>query len=283
VKVLLTGGAGQLGREVARAFAGAGEVTALDRSRLDVTCLGTVRQAFLALRPDVVVHLAALTDVDRCEAEPELAFRVNALGSRHVALAAAAVGARLVHVSTDYVFSGEKGAPYHEFDAPDPIQVYGASKLAGEREVGAHHPRAFVVRTAWLYGHDAGRNFVAAVRRSAAGRKALAVVADQWGSPTYARDLALALPGLVASEAYGTYHLAGGGETSRAEWARRIVGRFCPEVGVVEVPTARPEPGRAARPRRSSLVSLALAAAGLPELPPWEDAFERFAAAERER
>ena len=212
MRVLVTGAGGQVGREVLRLGLEAGHaVVGLDRAGLDVTDPAAVRAAVEAHRPDAVVNAAAYTAVDRAEAEPARAFAVNCDGARHVAEAAEAAGVPVVHLSTDYVFDGEKGAPYAPDDPRAPLNVYGASKAAGEDGVRAVTGRVVVLRTAWVF--SAGReNFVSTMLRLAGQRDRLRVVADQWGHPTPAADVArgaLAAAARARDGLAGTVHLAG--------------------------------------------------------------------------
>ncbi|PAP76397.1 dTDP-4-dehydrorhamnose reductase [Rubrivirga marina] len=254
----LTGAGGQVGREFVR-LAGPHDVVALDRAALDITDAAAVRKAVAAARPDVVVNAAAYTAVDRAEAEPEAAFAVNRDGARHVAAAAAAVGAPIVHLSTDYVFDGTKGAPYAPDDPTSPLGVYGASKAAGEAAVRSAAPASVILRTAWVFSaYDA--NFVATILRLAAERPRLTVVADQWGHPTAARDVARAahaaarraLDGLV-----GTVHAAGAPLATWHELATATVDAAADaghsfDVEVAPIPTAD-YPTAARRPERVEL------------------------------
>jgi len=270
MRIAITGGHGQLGRALARRALGH-DVVALTRSAADVRTLD-VRDALADLQPDVVINAAAMTDVDGCEAQPEAAFAVNALGARNVALGAALCRAALVQVSTDYVYDGTKGEPYWEFDPPCPVSVYGASKLAGERLAVAVCQRVYVVRAAWLYGIG-GRSFVTRILRLAAERPALSVVDNEFGSPTFCDDLADALLELVVTGAYGTYHLAGEGACSRFEFARAILdgaGR----AGFDLTPTDH-FPRAARPPAYAPLRNFAAAELGI-RLPPWRDGLARF-------
>jgi dTDP-4-dehydrorhamnose reductase len=205
----VTGASGQLGLEVARLLP---EARLHTRERLDVSDGDRVRSVLDGA--DVVIHLAAFTNVDECEAAEERAFAVNARGTEHVADAAARAAGRVVYVSTDYVFDGTKHGEYGEDDEPNPLNVYGRSKLEGERAVLAREEN-LVVRTSWVYGQ--GRNFVATMLRAARAGKRLSVVADQVGRPTWARDLARALVHLVEVGATGTMHVAGDGPS--CSWA----------------------------------------------------------------
>src|SRR5579883_1887604 len=204
MRVFVTGAAGQLGSEMTRAFAGH-DIIPGSRPDFDLTDERSVRRAIDAAEPDLIVHAAAYTDVDGCEREPERAYRVNALGTRFVAVTAHASGVPLVAVSTDYVFDGTKGEPYLEWDEPRPLSVYGRSKLAGEREALTLHDRSYVVRTSWVYSPQ-GRNFVRTMLRLAGERPTLTVVDDERGGPTLAADLADAIARLAERPVYGIYH-----------------------------------------------------------------------------
>lgn len=226
MRVLVAGRQGQVARALAAAFAAAGHaVTALEPPELDLADRAAIAAA-LAAGPDLVINAAAYTAVDRAEEEPAIARAVNATGAGWLAEAAAARGAALIHLSTDYVFDGRKGAPYLETDAPNPLSVYGATKLEGERLVTAAHPRAAVIRTAWVCSPHGG-NFVRTMLRLARERAELRVVADQLGAPSFAEDLARAMlamaPRLVAGEGGGLFHLTGAPHTSWHGFARAIL------------------------------------------------------------
>jgi dTDP-4-dehydrorhamnose reductase len=274
LSVAVTGAAGMLGRELVRAAAARGiALRAFDRAALDVADGPAAMQALAAARPDVLIHAAAWTDVDGCEADPEKAFRVNAAGTARVAAACRAAGARLVTVSTDYVFDGTKEGPYVEDDARGPLSVYGWSKLAAEDETLALGPAGCVVRTAWVYA-DHGRNFLLTMRKLAAERDAIDVVDDQRGGPTFAADLAEALLDVAASGATGVLHAVNAGATTWHGFARAIFAATGQAVDVRAVTTdAFPRPAR--RPRNSVLSGRRLAAAGVAALPPWEDGLRR--------
>lgn len=204
------------------------EIVAIGRPALDLARPDTVFDALAAVRPDIVVSAAAYTAVDQAEDEPDLAFAVNAVGAGKVAEAAARLGVPVIHVSTDYVFDGSKDGAYVETDATAPLGVYGASKLAGELAVAAANPRHLILRTAWVYS-PFGKNFVKTMLRLAGDRDEIAVVADQWGNPTSALDIAEAILHAAALlhdhkgfEGYGIYHLAGTGETNWSGFARHI-------------------------------------------------------------
>lgn len=271
MKILLVGANGQLGRAL-QAVLNDHECVPLDRSRLDIVRLAAVREAVQAYRPDVVLNAAAYTRVDAAEHDATTAYRVNALGARNVALAAAALHIPVLHVSTDYVFDGTSTRPYHEFDRPNPRSVYGASKLAGEEAVRTLNPRHYIVRTAWLY-HVWGENFPKTICALAQRSAEVHVVSDQYGSPTYAPHLAAAIAQLLPTEAYGTYHLAGYGGTSWFEFTRLLYTCLGIRTSVKPIATADfPRP--AERPRYSVLTTIQD-----PKilLPPWEEGVRTFA------
>lgn len=277
MKIIITGGRGQLGRELAGVLleAGGHEVISPGRQELDVTRMEELLRAFKAFSPEVVIHAAAATNVDQCELDHDLAYLVNALGSRNVAAAAAVVGAKLVFISTDYVFNGRAGRPYTEFDAPDPINIYGKSKLAGERYAAELCPRYFIVRTSWLYGRH-GKNFVKTMLDLAGKRDEIAVVDDQVGSPTYAGDLARFIAGLIETELYGIYHASNGGECSWFDFAREIF-RLAGLDHVRVRPISSAELNRPApRPAYSVLDNYCIRLQGLPDLRPWQEALQDF-------
>ncbi len=258
------------------AFAGH-EIIAGTRPTFDLMDERSVRSAIEDASPDLVVHPAAFTDVDGSERDPLIAYRTNALGTRFVALAAREVGARLVVVSTDYVFDGTKGTPYVEWDDPNPLGVYGKSKLAGEREALAIHDRCYVVRTSWVYA-PGGRNFVKTMLRLAGEKTEISVVDDEWGGPTLAADLAMAIARLVDRPVYGVYHFSNLGSCSRFELARRAIERaglptVVHPISTQEFLSRYPLPAK--RPANSTLANVAGTSIGI-ELPPWEASLDRF-------
>jgi dTDP-4-dehydrorhamnose reductase len=270
VRILVTGAGGQLGRALCSALVGH-EVAGVARGALDVTALEQVRAALRSARPQLVINAAGWTDVDGAEADPEGAFRANALGPRNLAIATAEVGLPLVHVSSDYVFDGKGARPLHEYDAAAPLSVYGASKLAGEQAVREHQPRHYVVRTAWLYAAS-GRNFPSALL-AIADRPELRVVQDQHGSPTWAPHLAAAVARLIETEAWGTWHLAGRGGTSWYGFARALfaaAGLRTPLVPVTTKEHRRPA-------RRPAYVVLTTIQDPPILLPPWEEGVAAWA------
>ncbi|HDN80779.1 MAG TPA: dTDP-4-dehydrorhamnose reductase [Chloroflexi bacterium] len=221
MRIAVVGSRGQLGRALLEVLTD-DLVLPMARPEYDITNLEAIRKGLLAFRPDVVILTAAFTNVDGCEREPEKAYAVNALGTRNVALATYECGAAMVYVSTNEVFDGTKREPYWEFDPPNPIGVYGRSKLAGEQFVRDILSRFYIVRTAWLYYHG-GNNFVTKIIRAADERGALRVVADEVSNPTYALDLACAISKLIRTGHYGIYHFTNSGSCSRYEFACLIL------------------------------------------------------------
>lgn len=274
MRIVIVGGTGQLGQAIARrarTVAPEADVRAVARDRLDVASLDCIA-ALRSLQPDVVINAAAMTDVDGCERDPDAAYRANALGARNAALGAEQAGAALVQVSTDYVFDGAKGAAYWEFDAPCPISVYGASKLAGEQWAKEACARTYIVRTAWLYGLG-GRNFVARMLELAGQRHELSVVDNEVGNPTFCDDLADALLALVATGAFGTYHLVNQGHCSRFDLARAVLDR----AGRPDFPLHATShfPREARPPAFAPLRNFVGAELGI-ELPTWQDGLDRY-------
>ncbi len=220
MKIVLTAH-GQLGSELLRQLEPAHEVIGLSHTRADVADARLI-ETLSDLKPDLVIHNAALTNVDACARDPAHAFRVNALGTQNVALACQRAHAAMLYLSTNEVFDGEKPAPYLEFDPPHPINAYGKSKLAGEWFTQHLLERFYIVRTAWLYARGGGK-FPDKILDLAQRQTALSVVTDEIGSPTYVPDLANAIVQLLATEQYGIYHLVNAGACSRYEWALQIL------------------------------------------------------------
>ncbi len=272
MRVLLTGAGGQVGQELERAFTGH-EVVACDRSRLDVADRDSVLAAVTSTAPDAIVHGAAWTDVDGCETDPDRAFLVNALGTRHVAEAARIAGARVCYLSTDYVFSGEADRPYHEWDATDPRSVYGRSKLAGEHELD---PGATIVRTSWVFGEH-GHNIVKTILRLAETHDTLRFVEDQHGHPTDAGDLAAMVVRLVVGRRPGVFHVTNQGAVSWYEFAQAVMEAAGHDPArVLPIASADLDPPRPAhRPANSVLDNAALRLSGVELLPDFREPLAR--------
>jgi dTDP-4-dehydrorhamnose reductase len=252
MKILVTGAGGMLGRDVVAAAAHVNhEVVALAHADVDVTNGTKLRAAVARAKPDVVVNCAAWTDVDGAEADPEGAAVLNARAAGAVAAAAATVGASVVQPSTDYVFDGEKDDPYVESDQPNPLSVYGRTKLDGEHAVAEANPRHLVVRTSWLFGVS-GPNFVETMLRLGSELGEVVVVRDQVGCPTYTAHLAEALVRLAEGQDFGLHHVAGGGECSWFDFATEIFEQAGVECRTLSCTTDDfPRPAR--RPARSVL------------------------------
>lgn len=275
MRVVVLGANGQLGRALTRRLPRLGhDILPLGRAEADVAD-PTVVEAVAALAPDAVVNAAAMTNVDGAERDPATAYRVNGAGAENAARAAARVGAVLVQVSTDYVFDGQGGAPYAEDALTNPISVYGASKLDGERRALAAWDRVQVARTAWLYGLG-GRNFVTRIVQLADERGALSVVTTESGNPTFCDDLADAIGRLITLPHYGIFHLVNEGYASRYEFARAILALAGRDVSITPVESF----ARAAKPPAfAPLVNARAAALGV-TLRPWQDALAAYIAAE---
>jgi len=272
-RVLITGAGGQLGRDLVAAFEGAGDdVIAARHGDLDVADRDAVVGVITAVAPDAVVHAGAWTAVDACEADPDRALRVNALGTRHVAEGARRARAHLCYISTDYVFDGAATAPYTEWDAANPLSVYGRSKLGGEHEVD---PGWSIVRPSWVCGLH-GANMVKTALRLAAEPGELRFVDDQHGCPTFTADLAPAIRRLVAARLPGIFHMTNQGATTWFDFVRATLDAAGHDAArVVPVKTAdvpRPAP----RPAYSVLDNAALRLSGLPLLADWRDSLERL-------
>ncbi len=274
MRIAMTGAKGQLGRALWSLLEGQHELLGLDVPEHDVTDGAGLRATLRAFRPHVILHAAAWTDVDGCARDPQQAYRVNGMGTQNVALCAADLDAELIYISTNEVFPGTASAPYTEWDAPQPINPYGRSKLAGEWYVQHLTRRFMIVRTAWLYG-PGGRNFPHRIQQLADERGALQVVEDEVGSPTFTRDLAEALVRLMDTHAYGIYHLVNEGIVSRYEFACEILrqsGR-----GHIPVTPIKAETFVRAStpPRYAPLANTAAAALGI-RLRPWQEALSDF-------
>lgn len=275
MKALVTGAAGMLARALVPALERAGHaVVAPPEAECDVTDFEALARAARAAEPDWVFHLAAYTRVDDCESDADRAHLVNGLGARNAALAAAAVGAGVLAVSTDYVFGGAGSRPFREHDAVAPISVYGASKWAGEQAVRDVNPRHLVVRTAWLYGAG-GPNFPDAILARARSGGPLRVVDDQRGSPTWTADLAGGVLALLERAEFGTYHVTGSGDCTWHEFAVaacEIAGVPAPVAAIPTAELGRPAP----RPAYSVLHNGLFEHVTGRRLPHWRDALRRY-------
>lgn len=280
MRVLVTGVKGQLGFDCLRELAarGFGDVIGIDIEDLDITKANDVRSYVLEKRPDVILHPAAWTAVDKAEEHPLEVYSVNALGPKYLAEAANEIGAKIVFISTDYVFPGVGEKPYEVTDPTGPMSVYGKTKLEGERFVLAANPRSFIIRISWAFGLN-GNNFVKTMLRLAESHDRLQVVGDQIGSPTYTRDLARLMVDMMLTEQYGVYHATNEGFCSWAEFASAIFRAAKKDVVVEPVSTSdycRLHPTSAPRPLNSRLSKRSLVEHGFALLPRWEDALTRY-------
>lgn len=287
MKILITGSNGQLGNELqniirtgqaeiglASEVIKTSEVIALDVDGLDITNLAMVKDVIGREKPDVIINCAAATNVDGCESNRELAFKINAIGPRNLAMVAEEIGAKIVQVSTDYVFSGIGEAPLTEYDMTAPYSVYGKTKLSGENYVKEFSSKYFIVRTAWLYGY-VGKNFVYTMMNLGEQKDEISVVNDQRGNPTHANDLAYHILKLIETEEYGVYHCTGDGECTWYDFAKLIMelsGRKC----VVNPCTSEEYKTPAKRPEYSSLDNMMLRCTVGDEMREWKEALRSF-------
>ncbi|SDN34704.1 dTDP-4-dehydrorhamnose reductase [Paenibacillus sp. yr247] len=274
MRIVVTGANGQLGQDVVKLLGAKHEVYGLGREQLDITNESQCLEVLVALKPDVIIHSAAYTAVDLAETEIEMAYRINADGTRNLAVAAESIGAKFCYISTDYVFDGTATNAYREDDDTNPQSVYGKSKRAGEQHVELLSSKHFIVRTSWVYGIY-GANFVKTMLNLAQTRDSLKVVSDQFGSPTYTVDLALFLEKLIQTELYGIYHVSNSGVCSWYDFACAIFE----ESGVkikVDPCTTEEFPRPAPRPRNSAMEHEAIRANGFEDLRPWREGLRAF-------
>lgn len=275
MKVLVTGAGGQLGHDVCCELGKRGitylGTTSLQMNITDASAVQTVCETFC---PDAIIHCAAWTAVDLAETKADDAFFVNQTGTQNLAIAAKNFGSKLIYVSTDYVFSGQEDGIYEISSQPDPINVYGKSKLAGEQVVQKILENYFIVRISWAFGIN-GNNFVKSMIRLSETRKELSVVSDQIGSPTYTKDLAPLLCDMIQTEAYGVYHATNEGYCSWYEFAKEIFAQVKREMVVYPI-SSEEYPTAAQRPKNSRLSKQSLISNGFSKLPNWKDALSRF-------
>lgn len=280
MRVLITGGSGQLATDVSVVCAAAGDdVVAADRAQLDIASRHQVHAAISTIRPDVVVNCAAWTAVDACESDPDRALATNGMSVRWLAEACDRAGSHLVHVSTDYVFDGELDRPYHEWDPTEPQSVYGMTKLIGEREAAVLGTRAAIVRTSWVCGVH-GANMVKTVMRLASEHQRLSFVADQIGCPTFTDDLAGALRSLAVDRASGVWHVTNQTATSWHGFAQHVVAAMGKDPEMVQpITTAQLQPPRPApRPANSVLDNAMMRMSGRPLLADFREPLMRTVA-----
>ena len=281
LRVVITGATGQLGIELIQLLEEEDyfEVIGLGRKDMDITDYDQVEKKMVELMPDIIIHTAAYTNVDSAEDDPDTAFLVNGTGTENLAIMASKLKAKLVYISTDYVFSGEINRPISESETPSPISVYGRSKLAGETYIRKNLEQFFIIRTSWVYGLH-GNNFVKTMLELSEKRNQIMVVDDQIGSPTYTLDLAKCILLLMVTEKYGIYHVSNEGSCSWYEFAKAIFEEADIDMNVTPCETTE-FPRKAPRPKYSVLMETALSANGFPKMRNWRDAlahfFEKFA------
>jgi dTDP-4-dehydrorhamnose reductase len=291
MKIIITGGKGQLANEFKTILTtGEAEIAKcpiditncetiyVDVDELDITDTEKVNEFISKEKPDVIINCAAFTNVDGCESNKDAAFKVNAIGPRNLAIAAEKVGAKLVHVSTDYVFSGVGSVPLSEYDDTKPYSTYGTTKLMGENYVREFNSKYYIVRTAWLYGY-VGKNFVYTMINLGKNKESIKVVNDQRGNPTNANDLAYHILKLINTEEYGVYHCTGEGECSWYDFASKIMdlhGLSCKVMPCTSEEYSKEYPASAKRPEYSSLDNMMLRCTVGDEMRNWEEAIEVF-------
>jgi len=287
MKVIVTGSKGQLGSQIIEVLTkGSSELGVIDKEyksaqiigidvdELDITNLAEVKKFIKHEKPHIVINPAAYTNVDGCESNEDLAFKVNSLGARNIAIGCEEAGAKMVHISTDYVFEGNGIKPYKEYDKTNPVSVYGKTKLAGENFVRDFCTSYFIVRTSWLYGYN-GKNFVKTILKAAKEKGYLEVVNDQRGNPTNAEDLVYHLLKLMLTEEYGIYHCTGEGECTWYDFAKAIVelaNISCEVIPITSDKISRP----AKRPSYSSLDNMMLRCTVGNEMRSWREALKVF-------
>ena len=275
MKVLVTGYAGQLGYDTVRQLEARGiECRGVDMADFNLTDGPAVKEYVRSYRPDVIVHCAAYTNVDKAESAPEVCAAVNGMGTVNMVRAALSVGAKMVFISTDYVFPGTGDQPWKVDDRYGPLNVYGMSKVQGEDAVRSLMTRYFILRTSWVFGKN-GHNFVRTMLRLGAEKKEVRVVNDQIGSPTYSWDLARVICDILPTEKYGIYHVRNEGFISWYEFAKMIMEKAGLPCKVLPVPSSE-YPTPAKRPLNSRLDGSKLAAAGFAPMPTVENALERY-------
>src|SRR3989339_1126911 len=281
MKILVIGSHGMLGRELVNRLSNLSEIKnqgnkifGVDREHVDITNGANTSKFIAHVKPDVIVNCAAFSNVDACEAQVSEAFAVNARGARNVALAGKQTEAKVIHISTDYVFDGMKNEPYLETDKPHPLSVYGKSKLEGEIAVQEINGNCVIIRTAWLFG-PFRKNFVTAMLELGRKNRSVSVVTDQHGSPTYTTDLSDAIRTAISKDLRGIYHVTNSGTCSRYEWAQKIFELTGNQVSVLPLKTA--DYKRAARvPPNSSLDCTKYATTTGQKMRPWQEALREY-------
>ncbi len=274
MKIIVTGSKGKLGQRLIRVLSYSHDLLGFDLPELDICNLQDVTKKILQFQPDILINAAAHTAVDRCEDEADLAYQINALAVRNLAVAAESTRARFIHFSTDFVFDGERqGPPYIEYDTPNPQSVYGRSKLMGEREALLNCTRSIVLRLSWLYG-SGGWNFTDWVIGEVRENRPVRIVTDQLGCPTWIGDVVNQVIHLFSTSAQGLYHCAGKGCCSRYDWACEAVKCAGLDTSLVKPVTSTEFKQKAPRPTYSAMRNFCLEKQGLEVMRPWQDALK---------
>ncbi|WP_236639269.1 dTDP-4-dehydrorhamnose reductase [Pelosinus sp. UFO1] len=273
MKILIVGANGQLGRECKRQFQEKYELFLYDSDSLNITNIDAVSCAIAKVKPDVVINAAAYTNVEKAEEDIDNAFKVNATGAENLALICKKYDSKFIHISTDYVFDGTKDRPYEEFDTHNPLSVYGRSKSCGEKLIEQVGGKYFILRTSWLYGD--GNNFVRTMLRLSKEKSEIAVVGDQYGTPTYTKDLCSVIEKLMYTEFYGIYHASNEGSCSWCEFAKEIM-RVASRKTTIKSLTTAEYPVKAKRPMYSVMENRLLKLRGINRMRPWQDALEDY-------
>jgi len=273
MKILLVGANGQLGREIKRQFQDKYELFFHSTDTLNITNSDAVDTAIAKVKPDVVINAAAYTNVEKAEDDPEGAFQVNAIGAENLAIFCKKYDSKLVHISTDYVFDGVKDMPYEEFDTHNPLSVYGSSKSFGEKLIEQAGEKYFILRTSWLYGD--GNNFVRTMLRLSKEKSEISVVGDQYGTPTYTKDLCWVIEKLMYTEFYGIYHASNEGSCSWCEFAKEIMTAKNRKTIIKSLTTAE-YPVKAKRPMNSVMENRMLKLRGLNTMRSWKEALKDY-------
>jgi|DewCreStandDraft_4_1066084.scaffolds.fasta_scaffold06000_10 dTDP-4-dehydrorhamnose reductase len=274
MRILIFGGTGLLGADIAKTLKEGNDIISLGSSDVDITKLESVIHSLNTHKPDVVINCAAISDVDKCEENAELAFRVNAIGPKNIAIACNHTKSRLIHISTDYVFNGEKKTPYTEFDLPGPVNIYGQSKLAGEEFIRTISSNFLIIRTAWLFG-ERRNQFVDYVIKSIYQGNEIIAVKDMTSSPTFSFDVAEMIKELIATNEVGLFHICNKGYCSRVELVEEIMNILKKHTNVTVVNQSnwkRP----AKRPIFSALRNYHLELINKDNMPGWRDALKRY-------
>ncbi|MEG6585038.1 dTDP-4-dehydrorhamnose reductase [Dendrosporobacter sp. 1207_IL3150] len=272
MKILVTGSNGQLGRAIAKQFKDQHDLILHDIETLNITEFNEVNVKLQSELPDVIINAAAYTNVEKAEEEIEQAFKINAIGAQNLAIVAKKIQAKLFHISTDYVFDGKKGCIYNEFDTPNPLSIYGESKYWGELLIQQSGCKCFILRTSWLYGD--GNNFVRTMLRLSENKDEISVVSDQYGSPTYTKDLALVIEKLMYTDFYGLYHASNNGVCSWDSFAKKVFEITDKSTKIKSISTEE-YPSKALRPKYSVMENKMLQLRGI-DMRSWEEALTEF-------